>query len=801
MEYADLDLWIDPQVEDYYPVRVNFQSDPAVAGKLTVATVEALCRETADTDESATDAARKKIGASLFDALLPGASKETYRNACNQVKRDESSGLRIRLRIAAPEVAALPWELLYDETRGCFLGTSTQTMLTRFIEPEISPKKVSVTAPIRILVIVPKSLEAATEWRLKMSSYTLKDLGEKIEVRVLDGKATRANIDRELSLNQIHIIHFVGDGVFAENKACLLLDDENSEDLCSVTAKEFSYYFQDYFPLRLIVFQACTSVKRSAALRCMAEELVHLGLPATISTRGGIGDEGTRIFANALYHKLSEGYERGRVDVAVSHARKRLIAERKKGVEFASRLLFMSCPDGVIFEFSDSAVPVPPKKFSSAIRVIAVGLTLSLLVFVASHMKLLSRFWIDDYMSGAMRWAASRPEGTLNKKVMLIVAESANNGDLGSPVNNVEWRKYHGHILEGFALVDQKPRVVVLDLTFDLPGPLDNVAAGIQSAQNQKIRVIGEQQIDDKGQMITTKLLPRTLADALGDSWGDASVGGKLDLPLLAGSVYINEYKIASLPPDTPTPAPEVEVVPSLALKAVMEYLRDSDHPLKSYFLEHRSEVVIKGSDGREIKQVPVVRKGVNLEMLMNYVPNDSVETNTIPYAHVHGWATTPKEQTSKENLERMFSDSIVIIGYNTAADTRSLIGDKTRSGVQINANAISNVLNDEYIPHISGLTDFTVIVVMMSLGILLQTVFKRWLPGDWKLRLPVLKDYLGEIPVPLSLLTAIIVYLLIAYLVFARGRHSFEMAYHLLALLLGYLFIAIFRNKLRLSD
>jgi CHASE2 domain-containing sensor protein len=386
---------------------------------------------------------------------------------------------------------------------------------------------------------------------------------------------------------------------------------------------------------------------------------------------------------------------------------------------------------------------------------------------------------------------------------MLIVAEQDKNGDLGSVVGNVEWRKYHANLLDGFTLVERKPKIIVLDLRFDLPEPtnLDKLATAIGSAQNQKIRVVAGQEIDEHGHITPKSILPKILKDPIGDSWGDAEVGGRLDLPLVAKSIYINEYKIASLPPGTPTPAPEIEVVPSLALKAVMAYLQSSDQPLKAYFDEYRSEVVIKESNGSEIKRIPVVRKVIDLEMLMKYVPNDSAVTNTTPYANVHKWAVTAKEQSSKENLEKMFSDSIVIIGYNTVEDTRNLIGDEPRSGVQIHANAISNVLNDVYFRHISGLTDLTVIIVMMSMGILLQTVFKPWLPANWNLSLPVIKNYLGEIPVPLSLLVTIAIYLLIGYLVFARSHYSFEMAYHLLALLLGFLFIAIFRNRLGLSD
>ncbi len=63
----------------------------------------------------------KAFGRELFEALLPSEVRSRYRTSLNKA-RDEGKGLRLRLRIEAPELAALPWEYLYDEDEGDYVS-------------------------------------------------------------------------------------------------------------------------------------------------------------------------------------------------------------------------------------------------------------------------------------------------------------------------------------------------------------------------------------------------------------------------------------------------------------------------------------------------------------------------------------------------------------------------------------------------------------------------------------------------------------------------------------------------------
>ncbi len=73
------------------------------------------------------------FGRALFDALLAGEVRSLY--DVSRSKADQTGqGLRLKLRIASPYLAALPWEFLYDGRRAEFVCLSAHTPVVRYIE-------------------------------------------------------------------------------------------------------------------------------------------------------------------------------------------------------------------------------------------------------------------------------------------------------------------------------------------------------------------------------------------------------------------------------------------------------------------------------------------------------------------------------------------------------------------------------------------------------------------------------------------------------------------------------------------
>ena len=73
------------------------------------------------------------FGRALFDALLPGEVRVRYDVSLRDAAL-QGCGLRLKLRVNAPEIAALPWEFLYDPRRAEYMCLSQETPIVRYIE-------------------------------------------------------------------------------------------------------------------------------------------------------------------------------------------------------------------------------------------------------------------------------------------------------------------------------------------------------------------------------------------------------------------------------------------------------------------------------------------------------------------------------------------------------------------------------------------------------------------------------------------------------------------------------------------
>ncbi len=60
----------------------------------------------------------------------------------------------LRLRIEAPDLAALPWEFLYDENEGDFICLSNETPIVRYLELDRPPAPIRIEPPLRILGMI-----------------------------------------------------------------------------------------------------------------------------------------------------------------------------------------------------------------------------------------------------------------------------------------------------------------------------------------------------------------------------------------------------------------------------------------------------------------------------------------------------------------------------------------------------------------------------------------------------------------------------------------------------------------------
>jgi hypothetical protein len=120
-------------------------------------------------DESATPAAIvAEFGQRLFEAVFAGDVGRCFGGSLPVPKRTIPGvrrGLRIRLRLGAcPELADLPWEILYDPARGRFLCLSNETPLVRYPAQPAAEPPLTVFGSLRMLVVI--ASPATGPWQL-----------------------------------------------------------------------------------------------------------------------------------------------------------------------------------------------------------------------------------------------------------------------------------------------------------------------------------------------------------------------------------------------------------------------------------------------------------------------------------------------------------------------------------------------------------------------------------------------------------------------------------------------------------
>jgi hypothetical protein len=128
-------------------------------------------------------------------------------------------------------------------------------------------------------------------------------------------------------------------------------DEEGGDDL--ISADKFADFFRSYPSLKLVVLNSCqgAEVSRTREFMGTAPQLVMRGIPAVIAMQYPISDDAALVFAREFYLKLCAGWSRGQVDTAISHARNRIHMDVKEPMAFATPVLFMRSPTGVVFDF------------------------------------------------------------------------------------------------------------------------------------------------------------------------------------------------------------------------------------------------------------------------------------------------------------------------------------------------------------------------------------------------------------------------------------------------------------------
>ncbi|MBX3050031.1 MAG: CHAT domain-containing protein [Caldilineaceae bacterium] len=303
----------------------------------------------------------QELGQLLFDFLISGDVRALYDLSRLDAERGER-GLRLRLSIAAPELATLPWELLYHSREGEFLALSHATPVLRATAAPFAQQALTVVPPLRVLGVVagPKDWEpldvAQEKRRLDNALAPLQQTGL-AELVWLEGQ-TRRDLQAAMRIGPWHIIHFIGHGGFdsERDEGFIVLCDEE-RNAARLYAVELARLIADHPSLRLVFLNACEGAATSQGddLASSAAALVRRSVPAVVAMQYPISDAAAIEFARTFYESLADNLP---VDAAVTDARKAVSFATPHSPEWATPVLFLSSHDGRLFSV-EKAVSAP----------------------------------------------------------------------------------------------------------------------------------------------------------------------------------------------------------------------------------------------------------------------------------------------------------------------------------------------------------------------------------------------------------------------------------------------------------
>ncbi len=570
MLYNNFDIAIDERGSGGYPVRAESEYFGEARGTLLLdpehpALLEALNR----LEECQTDMATLvHFGVELYHYLFTGEIETIFQQSFGHALATRDTGLRIRLKIWPPEIAALPWEAMYFPAKNCFMASSMNSPLVRYLEIASPISQLSISLPLRMLVVIPNSvspypeLDSATE--TAHLDTALQDVKKQVHVHYLKGNVTLEQLLDELTERTYNCLHFIGHGEFVDDCGSLLFNTgEGGVDY--VDENRFATLFQNHPTMKLVVLNSChgASISSTRSFSGLAPGLVVRGIPAVVAMKYAVDDLSAVLFAREFYRKLFRGWDTGRVDVAMVHARNRLSAEVHSARDYCTPVLYLRAREGVLFDAQSATVAgkIPWAKAdlhrakavydtyrenraitgsdvyndemgrlvrmeklrrSGQISVAIIACVLFLFSWVGAFDLLGLDTLTEMYTMRLGEWLGATP---LNENIIIV--------STGEKVEK-SWRaEQHADLLDKLSQAGAK--AVAFDMTFEDETAYDHDF--VQAIKKAKARgtqtVVGVQKLDDDNRAKIAAGIERAIPHGLGNTCIGRKLGFSLFVPLV----------------------------------------------------------------------------------------------------------------------------------------------------------------------------------------------------------------------------------------------------------------------------
>ncbi len=265
-----------------------------------------------------------EAGTHLFESVFKQSVYGAYRASLG-VAQQQGERLRVVLRLSEPELAALPWEALFDPERQSYV--CRQEPMVRRIPAQFNPRApLQVTPPLQVLAIV-ASPRGLVPLDVELERANLEEaLAELIAAGLVSitwvEPATWHSVHRHLLSGHWHVVHFIGHGDYDDDRQEGVLAFVGSDGRADmVEAGRFADLLGEADPTpRLVVLNACSSGESGGddMLSATAPALVHSGIEAVAAMQFAVSDDAAIAFAQGFYTAVA--HSRG-VDEAARSGR------------------------------------------------------------------------------------------------------------------------------------------------------------------------------------------------------------------------------------------------------------------------------------------------------------------------------------------------------------------------------------------------------------------------------------------------------------------------------------------------
>ncbi|MEM7537866.1 MAG: CHAT domain-containing protein [Chloroflexota bacterium] len=271
-------------------------------------------------------------GTTLFDALFTREIYALYDRAIKEAQAQRRT-LRLHLNTRNPAVAAIRWEYLYHSKSRQWPVLRPDVSFLRSLPVESRPQQPMIppTDDLRILVMISDPsdqppLKTEREWN------AMTGIAEGTLMAVERVDPTLEALQGALRRYAPHIFHFIGHGLFDQNKQTGTLCFKR-EDGCTdyIQPRTIATALAHCPSLRLTFLNACDSATPGihSAFAGVAQTLIEQGMSAVVAMQAPILDGAALAFSQEFYRALADGFH---MEAAMDEGRTRLL-----GMETRSR--------------------------------------------------------------------------------------------------------------------------------------------------------------------------------------------------------------------------------------------------------------------------------------------------------------------------------------------------------------------------------------------------------------------------------------------------------------------------------